>query len=79
MLFPLNFFIAIFLLFHNCCSINILLLYVTVISAPKVPNKDKNEIFECGFSTFSDTKNAFNVQYYLTAVLFLIFDVSLHY
>ena len=42
MLFPLNFFITIFLLFHNCCSINILLLYVTVISAPKIPNKDKN-------------------------------------
>lgn len=29
------------------------------------------------FSAFSDTRNAFNVQYYLTAVLFLIFDVEL--
>jgi len=42
-----------------------------------VPNKDKSDTFECGFSTFSDTRSAFNVQYYLTAVLFLIFDLEL--
>lgn len=77
MLLPLNFFITIFLLFLITAPINIFLLYVTLAAAPKVPNRDKNEIFECGFSTFSDTRNAFNVQYYLTAVLFLIFDVEL--
>lgn len=46
---PTNFVTTLSLLFHNCRSINILLLYVTLIAAPKVPNKDKNEIFECDF------------------------------
>lgn len=74
---PTNFVTTLSLLFLIAAPINILLLYVTLIAAPKVPNKDKNEIFECGFSTFTDTRNSFNVQYYLTAVLFLIFDVEL--
>jgi NADH-quinone oxidoreductase subunit A len=74
---PLNFFTTLFLLFLIVAPINICLLYLTFVAAPKIPNKDKNEIFECGFSTFSATRNAFNVQYYLTAVLFLIFDVEL--
>jgi NADH-quinone oxidoreductase subunit A len=65
------------LLFLLTAPINILLLYLTIFLAPKIPSKDKNETFECGFSAFSDTRNAFNVQYYLTAVLFLIFDVEL--
>jgi NADH-quinone oxidoreductase subunit A len=61
-----------FYFFFIAVPINIFLLYITFFIAPKIANKDKNEIFECGFSAFSDTRNPFNVQYYLTAVLFLI-------
>jgi NADH-quinone oxidoreductase subunit A len=77
MLIPLNFFTTLFALFLIAAPINIFLLYLTMVSAPKVPNKDKSQTFECGFSTFSDTRTAFNAQYYLTAVLFLIFDLEL--
>jgi NADH-quinone oxidoreductase subunit A len=77
MIAPINFFTMTALLFLLTAPINILLLYLTIFLAPKIPSKDKNETFECGFSAFSDTRNAFNVQYYLTAVLFLIFDVEL--
>jgi len=77
MLLPFDFFITLFLLFLLAAPINIFLLYVTLTLAPKIPNKEKSETFECGFSTFSDTRSAFNVQYYLTAVLFLIFDLEL--
>jgi len=74
---PITFFSGIAILFLLAAPINILLLYITIFTAPQIANKDKGEAFECGFSTFSDTRNAFNVQYYLTAVLFLIFDVEL--
>lgn len=73
----INFFTVIATLFLIAAPINIFLLYLTFSAAPKVPNKDKNEIFECGFSAFGDTRDAFDVQYYLTGVLFLIFDVEL--
>lgn len=74
---PVNFFEVVATLFLIAAPINIFLLYLTFSAAPKVPNKDKNEIFECGFSAFGDTRDAFDVQYYLTGVLFLIFDVEL--
>jgi NADH:ubiquinone oxidoreductase subunit 3 (subunit A) len=51
-MYPINFFTTLALLFLYRGSINIFLLYVTLISAPKVPNKDKNEIFECDFQHF---------------------------
>jgi len=47
MLIPLNFFTTLFALFLNRSSINIFLLYLTMVSAPKVPNKDKSQTFEC--------------------------------
>lgn len=52
MLIPLNFFTTLFALFLNRRSINIFLLYLTMVSAPKVPNKDKSQTFECAFLPF---------------------------
>lgn len=77
MLPSVNAFTVVAILFLIAAPINLFLLYLTFTASPKVPNKDKNEIFECGFSSFGDTRDAFNVQYYLTGVLFLIFDVEL--
>ena len=33
--------------------------------------------YECGFEPFSITKTTFNVQYYVVAILFIIFDVEI--
>jgi NADH-quinone oxidoreductase subunit A len=32
--------------------------------------------YECGFEPYEDTRNIFNVQFYLVALLFLIFDLE---
>jgi NADH-quinone oxidoreductase subunit A len=32
--------------------------------------------YECGFEPYEDTRNIFNVQFYLIALLFLIFDLE---
>lgn len=46
------------------------------IVAPKKPNKIKQTTYECGVETVGDTWVQFKVQYYIFALVFLIFDVE---
>ncbi len=43
---------------------------------PKKPNPLKNETYECGIETVGDTWVQFKVQYYLFALVFVVFDVE---
>ena len=47
------------------------------IIAPRKPNKIKQDTYECGIETVGDTWVQFRVQYYIFALIFLIFDVEL--
>src|SRR4051812_23926288 len=46
------------------------------ILAPKRPNKVKQETYECGIETIGDAWVQFKVQYYLYALVFLVFDIE---
>ena len=46
------------------------------ILAPHKPNKLKNSIYECGVETEGDTWVQFKVQYYIFALVFLVFDIE---
>jgi len=43
---------------------------------PKKPNQIKQSIYECGIETVGDTWVQFKVQYYIFALVFVIFDVE---
>lgn len=43
---------------------------------PKRPDPIKNSIYECGMETIGDTWVQFRAQYYLFALIFVIFDVE---
>ena len=44
--------------------------------APRKPNAQKMETYECGVETVGDTWVQFKVQYYIYALLFVIFDIE---
>jgi NADH-quinone oxidoreductase subunit A len=54
----------------------ILALLVPRLIAPRKPNKTKEETYECGIETVGDAYVQFKVQYYIFALIFLIFDVE---
>lgn len=54
-----------------------LALIIPRIIAPRKPNTLKNETYECGIETHGSTYIQFKVQYYIFALVFLIFDVEL--
>ena len=40
------------------------------------PDTEKLSTYECGFDPYEDARNAFDVRFYLVAILFIIFDIE---
>jgi NADH:ubiquinone oxidoreductase subunit 3 (subunit A) len=57
-----------------------LLMAVTIYAAsllrPKRPNAEKASTYECGMETVGDTWVQFRSQYYVFALVFVLFDVE---
>jgi len=70
-------FAILFLIMSILVLFYLLLLFVSFIFFEVVPSKEKTTAFECGFSSFSDAYGPFNIQYYFTALYFLVFDLEL--
>ncbi len=51
-------------------------LLIPRLIAPKKPNPIKSETYECGIETVGDTWVQFKIQYYIFALIFLVFDVE---
>lgn len=52
-------------------------LLIPRLIAPKKPSPLKSQTYECGIETYGDTWVQFRVQYYIFALVFLVFDVEL--
>ena len=68
------FFIGVFVLF--AIVFPLLPIVLAQFVAPKKPSKTKNATYECGLEAEGDPWIQFRVQYYLYALLFVIFDVE---
>lgn len=51
-------------------------LLMAKIFAPSSPDAEKLSTYECGFNAFDDSRQKFDVQFYLVAILFIIFDLE---
>jgi NADH:ubiquinone oxidoreductase subunit 3 (subunit A) len=56
----------------------IALLLLNFLLAPSKPDSEKLSIYECGFSAvYGQTRSTFHINFYLVAILFLVFDLEL--
>ena len=53
-------------------------LLVPRLIAPRKPNSLKSETYECGIETYGETWVQFKAQYYIFALVFLIFDIEVY-
>ena len=51
-------------------------IFLASILAPKKPNTIKNSIYECGIEPVGESRIQFRAQYYIFALVFLVFDVE---
>ena len=52
-------------------------LALAFIVRPKKPNPIKSSTYECGLETIGETWVQFRVQYYIYALVFVVFDVEI--
>jgi NADH-quinone oxidoreductase subunit A len=43
----------------------------------QLSNAEKVSIYECGFNPFNDSRNKFEVRFYIVAILFMLFDLEI--
>lgn len=66
--------VVIFLLFGTAFGAGILVFSSLV--RPRRPYPEKNITYESGITPFSEANQKFSIRYYITAMLFLIFDIE---
>jgi NADH-quinone oxidoreductase subunit A len=57
--------------------LSFIFISVSYIFVKQAEDVEKISSYECGFQPFEDSRNRFNVKYYLIAILFIIFDLEL--
>ena len=57
--------------------LSFILLLINLILAPHTPYEEKDSAFECGFHSFYQTRNTFNISFFIFGLLFLLFDLEI--
>jgi len=56
--------------------LSLVFVFAAVLIARQAPDSEKLSAYECGFEAFEDSRNQFDVRFYLVAILFIIFDLE---
>ena len=70
-------YVLIGLLFVVAFALPVLAILAGTILGPRKPDKIKNDTYECGMETFGPSWVQFRVQYYIFALVFVIFDIEM--
>jgi NADH:ubiquinone oxidoreductase subunit 3 (subunit A) len=71
-----NEYIYIAIMFVLILAIAVLLFIVSNFLISKSADMEKLSAYECGFDPFSDSRELFDVRFYLVAILFIVFDIE---
>jgi len=68
--FPVLIFLAI------AIGLSLAIMVIPFLLNKMRPDREKNAPYECGFDGEGQVRSEFNVQFYLVAILFIIFDLE---
>jgi NADH-quinone oxidoreductase subunit A len=69
-------YLPIFIMFLIALAFVVVTMIASHLLGPKKYSKVKYNVFECGVHSEGNARNPFAVKYFLTALLFVLFDVE---
>lgn len=69
-------FSPIFLAVLFSAVLSLLIIGASYSLAVQKPDSEKLSAYECGFDPYEDARNAFDVRFYVVAILFIVFDLE---
>jgi NADH-quinone oxidoreductase subunit A len=69
-------YLPIFIMFLIAVAFVVVTMIASHLLGPKKYSKVKYNVFECGVHSEGNARNPFAVKYFLTALLFVLFDVE---
>lgn len=76
MIFFFEDYFSIIILFLIIAIIACIILGASYFLSVQKPDPEKISIYECGFEPYEDSRNKFNIRFYIIAILFIIFDLE---
>ena len=70
---------ALFIFLFFCTILSSLVFFLSFFLSLKFDDREKLTAYECGFNPFEDSRNEFDIRFYLVAILFLIFDLEISF
>jgi NADH:ubiquinone oxidoreductase subunit 3 (subunit A) len=67
----------IFIYFIIAAVLSVILCGASYVLAVRRPETEKVSAYECGFDPFTDTRQQFEVRFFLVGILFIIFDLEI--
>lgn len=58
-------------------GVSIVMCFLPFITAKFRPSDAKNSVYECGITPIGDSKQPFDVKFFIIAILFIIFDLEI--
>lgn len=56
--------------------LSVLLITLSYFLVTQKPETEKLSTYECGFEPYEDSRNKFNIRFYIIAILFILFDIE---
>lgn len=69
-------YLGIFFYFVIALILAIIISGLSFLLATRKADPEKISAYECGFDPFDDARSRFDIQFYLVAILFIIFDLE---
>ena len=57
--------------------LGLLIISLSYFLVTQNPETEKLSTYECGFDPYGDTRNQFNIRFYIIAILFILFDIEI--
>ena len=70
-------YLSIFIYLCFATFLGVLIISLSYFLVTQSPETEKLSTYECGFDPYGDTREQFNIRFYIIAILFVLFDIEI--